>query len=180
MKTINTLLITLAALLFANVSSLHCEVDSWSPFQSLSGKCSLSFPQMPEHIVNKMQIPNSDEAIFYHIYLSSPENANGVYLLVVAKYPAPIESSEELLCLEGFLTGIIQQNPQNKLISAEMTEVFGHQAVDFNVQSSEKVFKGRTLVARDTLYLIAVENALEKFDEVNFEKFITSFSLIQE
>lgn len=151
--------------------------SSWAPFQSLSGKCSIQFPEMPQHIVNKMQIPDSEDSIYYHIYLSSPTDGNGVYLMVVAKYPAPIDKSQELLCLEGFLSGILQKNPENELVSADMNQIQGHQAVDFFIRSSDKYFKGRSVVAKDTLYLLAVENAPEKFEDENLEKFLSSFIL---
>lgn len=171
------LLVIFAFVACSFLQPLFAQADSWAPFQALSGNCSLAFPQLPEHLVNKMPIPNSEDSIYYHIYLSSPHDGNGVYLLVVAKYPAPMEKEQELLCLEGFLSGIIQQNPDNELISAEMTDISGHQAVDFFIKSSEKAFKGRTLVANDTLYLIAVENALANFQQDSFEKFVSSFAL---
>ena len=83
------------------------------------------------------------------------------------------------MSLESFLNGLVTQHPDNTLIFADLTEVNGHKALDFFIESKGVYFKGRAIMAENNLYLLAMECEVTNYKEGNFNYFINSFELIK-
>jgi hypothetical protein len=57
--------------------------------------------------------------------------------------------------------------------------VNGHEALDFFIRTGAIYFKGRALMVKNQLYLMAVECAVQDYDENRYNTFVNSFFLFQ-
>jgi hypothetical protein len=81
------------------------------------------------------------------------------------------------MSLEGFLNGILTHNPNNQLIFADLSLVGGHEALDFFIRTGSVYFKGRALMVKNSLYLMAMECEVQNYDESHYNRFVDSFQL---
>jgi len=150
------------------------QVSGWKRFHSVPGSCSISLPSSPEHVKQIMPLTDQGHDLRYDVYVSALER-KAVYMLLVAQYPPFFASAESDASLESFLNGLVTQNPENKLIFADLTEVNGHKALDFYIQAKGTNFKGRAIMANNNLYLLAMECDTKNYCEEHFKHFIESF-----
>lgn len=151
---------------------------SWQEFHSVTGKCTMKFPGFPDHLSEKLRLPEEGFDLKYDAYVSAIDQKT-VFLLLVAQYPEFVDESYARMSLEGFLNGILTHNPNNQLIFADLSLVGGHEALDFFIRTGGVYFKGRALMVKNSLYLMAMECEVQNYDETNFNKFINSFQLSQ-
>lgn len=150
----------------------------WTHVQSTEGKCSMKFPTQPEHISEKMNIPEEGFDLSYDAYISGTEKEDAVFMLLVAQYPDFVDETYAQMSLEGFLNGILTHNPTNQLVFADLALVNGHEALDFFIRSGATYFKGRALLVGNSLYLMAVECEMQNYDEEIYTRFVESFELL--
>jgi len=150
----------------------------WKQFHSTSGKCVLALPTSPEHVRQIMPFPSEGYNLRYDVYISADEK-KAVYMLLIAQYPPFINESHAKTGLERFLTGLVTQNHDNNLIFADLTDVQGHTALDFFIESKGVYFKGRAIMAENNLYLLAMECNMDNYLEHCFNYFINSFELVK-
>jgi hypothetical protein len=150
--------------------------QNWQEFHSVAGKCKMKFPNAPEHISEKMNIPEEGYDLRYDAYISSTEK-QAVFMLLIAQYPDFVDETYAQMSLEGFLNGILSHNPSNQLIFADLVLVNGREVLDFFIRTGSVYFKGRAMMVKNSLYLMAMECEMQHFDEVNFNLFINSFQL---
>lgn len=163
------------------VQSKSAQIDtlnSWKRFHSVHGKCMVSLPESPEHVKQIMPFPEEGYNLRYDVYVSAHEK-KAVYMMLIAQYPPFINESHAEMSLESFLNGLVTQNHDNNLIFADLTEVQGHKALDFFIESKGVYFKGRAIMAENNLYLLAMECEVNNYLENNFNHFINSFELIK-
>jgi len=151
---------------------------SWQEFHSVVGKCTLKFPVAPEHISEKMSVPEEGYDLKYDAYISS-QDKKSVYMLLIAEYPQFVDQSLAQASLEGFLNGILANNPGNQLLFADMLLVEGNQALDFFIRTGGVYFKGRAIMVKNHLYLMAMECQVQNYDESGYKYFISSFKFNQ-
>ncbi|MCH9625663.1 MAG: hypothetical protein S4CHLAM123_08410 [Chlamydiales bacterium] len=147
---------------------------NWKEFYSTVGRCSLKFPTPPEHISEKMSVPEEGYDLKYDAYIS-PQNKESVYMLLIAQYPEFVDQSLAQASLEGFLNGILANNPQNQLLFADMLLVEGNPALDFFIRTKNVYFKGRAIMVKNQLYLMAMECQVQNYDEAGYNFFVKSF-----
>lgn len=150
--------------------------QGWTDFHSVVGKCTLKFPTAPEHISEKMAVPEEGYDLKYDAYICSLEKKS-VYMLLIAEYPAFVDQSLAQVSLEGFLNGILSNNPSNQLLFADLLLVEGHEALDFFIRTGGVYFKGRAVMVKNHLYLMAMECEVQNYDEGRYNYFVTSFKL---
>lgn len=148
----------------------------WSEFQCNGGKCSMKFPAKPEHVSEKMKVPEEGYDLRYDAYISSIEKKS-VFMLLIAQYPEFVDEKYAHMSLEGFLNGILTHNPNNQLIFADLLLVEGHEALDFFIRTGSVYFKGRALMVKNHLYLMAMECEMQHYDEAKYNDFVGSFKL---
>ncbi len=149
----------------------------WKEFHSVAGKCRVSFPSNPEHVSQKLTTPEIGYDLRYDAYISSLDKQT-VFMLLVAQYPDYVDQTYAQMSLEAFLNGILTYNPENQLIFADLLLVNGHEALDFFIRAGGVYFKGRALMVKNSLYLIAMECDVQIYDETNYNKFVDSFKLV--
>lgn len=149
---------------------------SWQEFHSVPGNCSMLFPRAPEHISEKMNDPNEGHDLRYDAYVASHEQ-KAVFMLLIAKYPDFVDETYAQISLESFLNGILSHNPANQLIFADLVLVGGREALDFFIRTGTVFFKGRAMMVKNSLYLMAMECEIQHYDEGDFNQFINSFKL---
>lgn len=151
-------------------------VNNWQEFHSVPGNCKLSFPAYPEHVSEKMSLSDEGYDLIYDAYISSLDKQT-VFMLLVAQYPEFVDESYAQMSLEGFLNGILNHNPSNQLIFADLVLIEGHSGLDFFIRTGNVYFKGRAIMVKNNLYLMAMECAIQTYDEAHYNHFINSFQL---
>lgn len=158
----------------ANTKVTQIKGVEWNEFHSVVGKCTLRFPVNPEHISEKMSVAEEGYDLKYDAYIATQDKKN-VYMLLIAQYPAFVDQSLAQASLEGFLNGILSNNPGNQLLFADMLLVDGNQAMDFFIRTGGIYFKGRAIMVKNQLYLMAMECEVQNYDEARYNYFVTSF-----
>ncbi len=148
----------------------------WQEFHSVVGNCTMQFPKYPEHLSEKMRLPEEGFDLKYDAYISAMDQKT-VFLLLIAQYPDFVDASYARMSLEGFLNGILTHNPNNQLIFADLSLVGGHEALDFFIRTGGVYFKGRAIMVKNSLYLMAMECEVQNYDETHYNKFVESFQL---
>ncbi len=157
--------------------SSHDTLNSiWQDFHSVVGKCTLKFPVAPEHIAEKMTMPKEGYDLQYDAYISTKDKKS-VYMLLIAQYPEFVDQSFAQVSLEGFLNGILSNNPGNQLLYADLILFNGYEALDFFIRTGAVYFKGRAIMVKNNLYLMAMECEVQNYDEGGYNFFINSFKL---
>ncbi len=157
---------------------VHVSSVDWKEFHSVTGKCTLMFPNSPEHISEKMSVPEEGYDLKYDAYIANQDKKN-VYMLLIAEYPQFVDQSLAQASLEGFLNGILANNPGNQLLFADMLLVDGQPALDFFIRTGGVYFKGRAIMVKNQLYLMAMECEVQNYDEARYNYFVTSFKFNQ-
>ena len=134
------------------------------------------FPVEPEHISEKMAMPEENFELKYDAYISAADQQS-VFMLLVAQYPSFVSEEYAQMSLEGFLNGILTHNPGNQLLFADLLLVEGNQALDFFIRTGGVYFKGRAVMVKNSMYLMAMECEIPKYDEVRYKHFVNSFKI---
>lgn len=148
----------------------------WKEYHAKAGNCSLFMPAEPEHISEKMAMPEEGFELKYDAYISAADQQT-VFMLLVAQYPEFVDEAYAQMSLEGFLNGILTHNPGNQLLFADLILVDGHEALDFFIRTGNVYFKGRAVMVKNSLYLMAMECEIPNYDEGRYKHFIESFKL---
>lgn len=149
----------------------------WKEFPVLSGTCHMRFPVEPQHVSESMQVTGEQYSLRYDAYISAIKENNTVFMLLVAQYPAFVDETYSRMSLEGFLNGILTNNPQNQLLFADLVLVDGHEALDFFIRTGTVYFKGRAFMVKNHLYLMAMECHMQQYSESTYKEFIESFKM---
>jgi hypothetical protein len=149
---------------------------AWQDFHSVAGKCKMKFPKYPDHLSEKMRLPEEGFDLKYDAYISALDQKT-VFMLLIAQYPEFVDESYAKTSLEGFLNGVLTHNPNNQLLFADLSLVNGHEALDFFIRTGGVYFKGRALMVKNSLYLMAMECEVQNYDEAHYKTFIDSFQL---
>lgn len=161
-----------------SVQTQKSQLSAWQEFHSVVGKCTMKFPKYPDHLSEKMRLPEEGFDLKYDAYISAMDQKT-VFLLLIAQYPDFVDETYARMSLEGFLNGILTHNPNNQLIFADLSLVGGHEALDFFIRTGSVYFKGRALMVKNSLYLMAMECEVQNYDEINYNAFVESFQLAQ-
>lgn len=148
----------------------------WKEFNSAVGKCKLKFPGQPQHVSENIQFAEEGYTLRYDAYVAAAEPQT-VYMLLIAQYPDFVDESYARASLESFLNGIINHNPQNQLLFADLLLVDGHEALDFFIRTGGVYFQGRALMIKNSLYLMAMECEMKDYNEQQYKTFVGSFEL---
>ncbi len=149
---------------------------NWKEFHAVSSNCKMKFPSSPDHLSENMRLPEEGFDLKYDAYISAVDQKT-VFLLLVAQYPDFVDETYARMSLESFLNGILTHNPNNQLIFADLSLVDGHEALDFFIRTGGVYFKGRALMVKNSLYLMAMECEVQNYDEKNYNTFVNSFQL---
>ena len=136
----------------------------------------MKFPSSPEHVSEKMNIAEQGVELKYDAYISSGD-AKTIFMLLIAQYPDFVDERFAHMSLEAFLNGILTHNPGNQLIFADLVLVEGHEALDFFIRSGSVYFKGRAMMVKNSLYLMAMECEVQHYNEGHYKTFVESFAL---
>ncbi len=161
---------------FRSVAHAEPASQGWKKIFAESGECHISFPSAPQMIQQTLPLADGVNRLSYDVYLA-PHEDKGVFLLLIATYPAPMAGGHEVAGLEGLLSGIVNHNPENRLVYAEMKELLGHPAMNFLVEGSGSYFRGQAIMVGNKLYLIAMEGVKGHMDETVYSRFLKSFKL---
>lgn len=151
---------------------------NWQEVSHAPGKCSMKFPTAPEHVSEVVEMEGVDFNLQYDAFIASSDT-KAIFMLLVAQYPDFVDEQFAHASLEAFLNGILTHNPNNQLLFADLVLVEGNEALDFFIRSGGVYFKGRALMIKNQLYLMAMECEVQNYDEGHYNTFVNSFLLIQ-
>jgi hypothetical protein len=160
------------------VAPIVTPIGGWKEYHAKAGNCSLFMPTEPEHISEKMAMPEEGFELKYDAYISAADQQT-VFMLLVAQYPEFVDEAYAQMSLEGFLNGILTHSPGNQLLFADLLLVDGHEALDFFIRTGNVYFKGRAVMVKNSLYLMAMECEIPHYDEVRYKHFVDSFKIHQ-
>jgi len=149
---------------------------NWQEVSLPPGKCSMKFPSAPEHVSESMQMEGVEFSLQYDAFIASSD-AKSIFMLLVAQYPEFVDEEFAHASLEAFLNGILTHNPNNQLLFADLVLVEGYEALDFFIRSGGMYFKGRALMIKNQLYLMAMECEVQNYEESHYNTFVNSFLL---
>lgn len=152
------------------------DFKNWKVVYSEEGSCKASFPRNPDHMQQDMKMRGTDGTLRYDVYVADHQKKE-VFMVLIAKYPGEVRQEDAKKNLEHFLNTLISQNPNNRLLFADLIDVNGNTAMDFFIRTDKVYFKGRAIQANNSLYLLAMECAISNYQEHHFNYFIESFSL---
>ena len=152
---------------------------NWKKIHSVEGKCSATFPKVPEHIKQKMPMKDDADDLQYYVYVADHERKE-VFMLLIAQYPGVVDEENAVKNLEHFLNTLISQNHKNRLLFADLVRVNGFPGMDFFIRTDQVYFKGRAIQANNTLYLLAMECEIPNYQEEHYNYFIEHFELHSE
>lgn len=162
--------------LFRSVA--HAETKpTWQKVFAKSGECHISFPTDPQMIQQTLPLADGVNRLSYDVYLA-PHEDKGVFLLLIATYPTALDQGHEVAGLEGLLSGIVNHNPENELVYADLIDYNGRPAMNFLVEGGNSYFRGQALMVGNKLYLIAMEGRKGKMNEAVYTRFAKSFQLL--
>ena len=151
--------------------------DNWHKVNSAQGKCTVSFPTSAEHVSEKMKIDEEGTELQYDAYVSA-SGADTVFMFLVAQYPEFVDEDFAQMTLEAFLNGVLSSNASEaQLLFADLVLVQGHEGLDFFIRTGPNYFKGRALMVKSQLYLLAMECKVSDDDEKHYDAFVNSFLL---
>lgn len=184
MSLLNKIFLTL----FLSISTLHAQegilkigdqitkVD-WQTFTSKENGFSVDLPAKPDHVQQKIDIPQTDLSIRYDTYISEPTDA-AVYVVSVWYYPQAIDMSKPEVNLKDGFEGMLAALPGSKVEKMEMSTIDKFKALDFLVKHEDIYFQGKLILVYNTLYQVFTvykDNVDMKEDYVRFAK---SFKLV--
>jgi len=149
---------------------------NWKRIHSSEGKCSCTFPKVPEHIQQKMPMKGQENDLQYYVYVADHDRKE-VFMVLVAQYPGVVDDENAVKNLEHFLNTLLSQNPNNRLLFADLISVQGYTGMDFFIRTDQVYFKGRAIQANNSLYLLAMECEIPNYQEEHYNFFIESFEL---
>lgn len=148
----------------------------WKSVDNMKGNCKACFPSTPHHIEQNMPSHLDNQTISYDVYVADAEKKS-VFMVLVATYPDEIVKNRVVHNLEHFLNTIVNQNPNTRLVFADLVDVGGHQGMDFFLRNEQVYFKGRAVIKGNTFYLMAMECETQNYQDSYYQFFIESFRL---
>lgn len=158
-------------------TALHAdEGTGWKNTYAKNGECKIAFPSPPQLVQQSIQLSDQGHRLNYDVYIAPFQN-HGVFLLLIATYPLPVTSGQEMVGLEGLVRGIVSHHEENELVYAKEAVFMGQTAIDFLVQSGSTYFRGHAFMMKNKLFLIAMEGKSGTMNEAVFQKFTKTFEL---
>lgn len=148
----------------------------WKKVDNMKGNCQACFPSTPQHIEQKMPSELAKQTIAYDVYVADAQKKS-VFMVLVATYPDKIMKDRVVHNLEHFLNTIINQNPNTRLVFADLVNVDGHQGMDFFLRNEQVYFKGRAVIRDNVFYLLAMECETQNYQDSYYQYFLESFKL---
>jgi len=150
--------------------SLSLFGGEWKSYYAASGECTLSFPANPHHVREKLQ----DKELTYDAYIA-PASEKEIYMMLISDFPYLVEAEDVKMSLQGFLLGMLKNNPNNELLFAEFIEQDNYLVLEFFVESDKGFFRGKTFIQRRKLYLLSMGQDKESYSEEKYNRFVKTF-----
>lgn len=156
---------------------VSAEKLDWKKFSSEKNGFSVDLPTFPDHVEQKIAIPQTDLSINYDTYISEPSQSQ-VYVVSVWYYPDAIDMSKPEVNLKDGFEGMLTALPGSKVIKMEMGEFNKFKALDFVVKHEDIFFQGKLILVYNTLYQVFTVYKDNQEMKEGYSHFIDSFNLI--
>jgi len=151
--------------------------EAWKTFTSDQSGFSVDLPASPEHLKQKIDLPNTKISIEYDTFISEPSDSV-VYVVSVWNYPADIDMSNPQDNLKDGFDGMLAALPGSKVIKSDMTDLQGFKALEFLVKNDDIFFQGKLLIVYNTLYQVFTVYKENVDMKKNYDQFSRSFKLL--
>lgn len=152
--------------------------EDWKKFSSTQNGFTVDLPTIPDHVSQKVDIPQTDLSIKYDTYISEPSESV-VYVISVWYYPAEIDMSKPEVNLQDGFGGMLSALPGSQVLKMEIGEIKGDfKALDFLVKHEDVFFQGKLILVYNTLYQVFSVYKENMDVKQNYDRFIDSFNLV--
>lgn len=158
-------------------TSLFGKSSSWQEFTAASQGFSVEVPSTPDHIKQKIDIPNTRMILEYNTYISEPSD-KVVYVISVWEYPAEVDMSHPEINLQDGFNGMLAALPDARVLSKEISDVQGFKSLEFHVKSEDILFQGKVIIVHNTLYQVFTVYRESVDMKSDYTRFINSFKLL--
>lgn len=173
--TVGMLISSIPAMAYAPIAD---QATAWKQFTSADGGFSVSFPKLPDHVHQKIDIPKTDLSIEYDTYVSEPSESV-VYVVSVWHYPSVIDMSKPEVNLQDGFSGMVSALSGSQIQNMKMTEVQGFKALEFLVKNDDIYFQGKLILVYNTLYQVFTVYKSKEDMTNNYVQFIDSFKILE-
>jgi hypothetical protein len=143
----------------------------WKPYHSIVGNFKVSLPGRPVWTGTNLSVPGSSLTVAYDSFLLE-KNADTVFLISVAHYPAEVDLEDSSSVLIEALNGLISSDASHRLVNSKFeTSAQGFPCLFFHIHASgsETHLKGQQLLVGQKLFLAVIisENARDLASDVD-------------
>lgn len=151
--------------------------EEWKKFSSAKNGFYVELPTIPDHVSQKVDIPQTELSIKYDTYISEPSESV-VYVISVWYYPAEIDMSKPEVNLQDGFGGMLSALPGSQVLKMEIGEFSDKfKALDFLVKHEDVFFQGKLILVYNTLYQVFSVYKENMDVKGNYERFMNSFTL---
>lgn len=150
--------------------------DLWKEFSPDGMEFKVSMPIAPRVITQSAFDIRTAKKKLYNIYVAEHLDSS-LYIVTMISFPAGNLPEKDLQILENTVADLVSQGPNNTLKSAVESSYQGNKAVRFVIDSDTHEIMGITFVANQKLYILTRISKLDKINEAEFNRFLSSFKL---
>ena len=147
--------------------------SGWVEYFSENGKFSVHFPEKPEVIQKKVEVPNGDPIQLSEFKAVKDAAFSVSYLDLPKKWK--LFSSNTLL--KGAMNVVHEHMPGTELIDKKIVKHKNYPAMDFKMKDGENHIEGRLILVGNTLYRLMVVYFPDTPRDQQHETFVSSFDL---
>ena len=152
--------------------------DTWKKFTSVNNEFSVLLPTLPQHVQEKVTLPNGKGAIEYHMYLSQEKDGTTLMISMI-QYPQAFDTSKPDLLLENVMKEMASGSTTNELQNVEKGAFQSFPALDFSIENKDFSLRCKAFLHNKTLYVLSVIDRTAAGDiNAVFDKFMNSFELL--
>lgn len=148
----------------------------WKDYSPESKEFHVSLPTVP-NVTSQSALDNrTAKKKHYKIFLSEQLDSS-LYVITAISFGPDNKPENDIHILENTVADMVAQGVNNQLKSAIETTFQGRKAVKFEIESDENHISGIAFVYKNKLYLLTRISKLDKVNEEEFNRFISSFKL---
>jgi hypothetical protein len=148
---------------------------NWVPFTSPTKKFEAKFPSIPQHAIDRLIDPKTNESKEYEMYIS--ETGGKVFMISIISYPKLDKIKDEEATLRKIIDDMVSSSKNNKLQNIQFGTYEGHKKADFLITDTAYALQGLAFVSGNQLYVISNISKSPTESKNEFDYFVKSFNL---
>lgn len=148
----------------------------WKDYSPESKEFHVTLPTIPNVTSQSALDYRTSKKKLYKIFISEQLDSS-LYVITTISFAEDNKPENDLHVLENTIADVVAQGVNNQLKSAVETTYQGRKAVRFEIESDVNHISGIAFIYQNKLYLLTRISKLNKVNEDEFNRFISSFKL---